>query len=585
MSDSVIHARNLKKVYRLYKSPRHRFLDMFGLLRQQGGAYTEHAALDGIHLDISRGEKVAFIGRNGAGKSTLLKLLTGVIEPTSGTLEVKGKAHALLQIGSGFHPDFTGRENVYAYLAQLGVTGREADRKYAEIVEFAELEEYIGQPVKTYSSGMAVRLMFATSTAITPDLLVLDEVLGVGDAYFAGKSYERIKNMCEGFGTTLLLVTHDIYSAAQLCSRIIWIDSGLIVMDGAAADVVKAYDDSIRAQEERRLRLRVQKQVEAVDRPEATVPILLEIRAQNNMPQAAPVYFSRIAVVYEGETIEVPLDSAGPDPRHNSHLVIEASRWGEVQGWKNREARPMLNYGGSFHKVAAVAVVPSAALRPESGMSVELEYWSEQPLELEAVAFVHGATHVLGQLESVIQEWVVQRFLWTPADPLAPALQIYPTGDQGAGDIRFTRVEMLNQAGELVSVIQHGLPVSIRFEFSITRSTLRENAQVFVVFSKENTKRICKFMTSELEFNGETCPRGSIVMRIPKMMLSAGTYSVAAEIAASGYADEKMAQFFSVDPRVYHCLTHAFEFTVTDSGWIGDYTVFEGEGEWSLVAL
>lgn len=182
MSDVVIRARNVTKVYRLYAGPGYRFLDMFGMLRRQQGAYTEHAALDGVTLDIHRGEKVAFIGRNGAGKSTFLKLVTGVTQPTSGELELKGKAHALLQIGSGFHPDFTGRANVYAYLAQLGITGAEADQRCAEIVEFAEIEEYIDQPVKTYSSGMAVRLMFSTSTAITPDLLVLDEVLGVGDA-------------------------------------------------------------------------------------------------------------------------------------------------------------------------------------------------------------------------------------------------------------------------------------------------------------------------------------------------------------------------------------------------------------------
>jgi lipopolysaccharide transport system ATP-binding protein len=207
MSETIIRARDLRKVYRLYSGPGARFLDMFGMLGDRPGAFTEHAALDGVSLDIARGEKVAFIGRNGAGKSTLLKLMTSVVEPTSGTLEVRGKVHALLQIGTGFHPDFTGRENVLAYLAQLGVTGRDAERKYAEIVDFAELEEYIGQPVKTYSSGMAVRLMFSTATAITPELLVLDEVLGVGDAYFAQKSYQRMREMAEGEGTTLRSVT------------------------------------------------------------------------------------------------------------------------------------------------------------------------------------------------------------------------------------------------------------------------------------------------------------------------------------------------------------------------------------------
>src|SRR6266536_6198862 len=230
--DTIVEARNVRKVYRLYARPHYRFLDMFGLLRDRAGAYREHAALDGLTLSIGRGEKVAIIGRNGAGKSTFLRLVTGVIAPTSGELAVRGRIHALLQIGTGFHPDFTGRENALAYLAQLGVTGGDAAAKVAEIVDFAELEEYIDQPVKTYSTGMAARLMFATSTAITPHILVLDEVLGVGDAYFAQKSYERMRELCEAQGTTLLLVTHDVYSALKIASRIVWIDRGRILMDG-----------------------------------------------------------------------------------------------------------------------------------------------------------------------------------------------------------------------------------------------------------------------------------------------------------------------------------------------------------------
>ena len=219
MTDVAIRATNLAKIYRLYSKPAYRFLDMFGLLRERPGAFTEHAALDGVNLEIRRGEKVAIIGRNGAGKSTFLKLVTNVIQPTAGTLEVKGDVHALLQIGTGFHPDFTGRQNVYAYLAQLGVTGADADRRCADAIAFAELEEYIDQPVKTYSTGMGMRLMFSTSTAITPDLLVLDEVLGVGDAYFAQKSYDRMRELCDRNGATLLLVTHDIYSAVRMCNR------------------------------------------------------------------------------------------------------------------------------------------------------------------------------------------------------------------------------------------------------------------------------------------------------------------------------------------------------------------------------
>jgi lipopolysaccharide transport system ATP-binding protein len=164
-----------------------------------------------------------------------------VIEPTSGVLDVKGRIHALLQIGTGFHPDFTGRENVLAYFAQLGIAGGDAGRRLADVVEFAELEEYIDQPVKTYSTGMAVRLMFSASTAITPELLVLDEVLGVGDAYFAHKSYDRIRGLCASQGTTLLLVTHDVYTAAKVCDRIIWLDHGKVgESEGASLDLSRS---------------------------------------------------------------------------------------------------------------------------------------------------------------------------------------------------------------------------------------------------------------------------------------------------------------------------------------------------------
>src|SRR5437588_5909668 len=218
--DTVVRIRALTKVYRLYRRPQQKFLDMLGLLRKPD-SFAEHHALDGIDLELRRGERVGIIGRNGAGKSTLLKLISGVIEPTSGSLEVFGDARALLEITSGFHPEFTGRDNAKAYLAQLGVAGTEAERLIVQIVDFAEIEEYIDQPVKTYSSGMAVRLMFATSTAITPDLLVLDEVLGVGDAYFAQKSYRRMQELCDRDGTTLLFVTHDIFSAVRMCPRII----------------------------------------------------------------------------------------------------------------------------------------------------------------------------------------------------------------------------------------------------------------------------------------------------------------------------------------------------------------------------
>ena len=250
MSEAV-RTRGLTKSYRLYPSYAHRALDALGLLpasrREQ---IPEHVALSGVDLDVRRGEKVAIIGRNGAGKSTLLKLVTGVLQPTAGSIEVSGNVKALLEIGAGFLPELTGRENVLGYLGHLGVTGRAADRALREIVEFAEVEEYLGQPMKTYSAGMAMRLMFSAATQIAPDILVLDEVLSVGDAYFSQKSFARIRELCASKDATLLLVTHDIYGARNFCERFIWIDAGQVRADGDAVSVVQQYEESVREQAE-----------------------------------------------------------------------------------------------------------------------------------------------------------------------------------------------------------------------------------------------------------------------------------------------------------------------------------------------
>lgn len=410
MKDHIIRARDLYKVYRLYTKPHYRFLDMFGMLGDKPGAYTEHVALKSVNIDIKRGEKVAFIGRNGAGKSTLLKLITKVITPTSGQIEVEGNVSALLQIGTGFHPDFTGRENVHSYLAQLGVSGEAARAKVEEIIEFAELEEYIDQPIKTYSTGMGARLMFSSSVSITPDILVLDEILGVGDAYFAHKSYERMKQMCTANGTTLLLVTHDIYSATSLCERVIWIDKGGIIMDGAGPAVIKAYEDSIRRQEERRLRQKKSQSIQKIGGSDDSRVnyVILEILAQDNRPQPCPVYFSEVGLVLNGALIDrLPI---GPDAFSDSeitHLVREPGVWGEALSWKGKLARPMLNYGSPFHKVSGVFILHGMTDDiTGAGIEFEMELWSETPCDLKARAFINGKEREIGLLPRSSGEWV-----------------------------------------------------------------------------------------------------------------------------------------------------------------------------------
>jgi ABC-type polysaccharide/polyol phosphate transport system ATPase subunit len=296
MSDAV-RARGLTKSYRLYSSYAQRALDALGLLtRGRRDRIPEHVALRGVDLQIRRGEKVAIIGRNGAGKSTLLKLVTGVLQPTAGRIEVSGNVKALLEIGAGFHPELTGRQNVLGYLGHLGVTAAAAERALAEIVEFAEVEEYLGQPMKTYSAGMAMRLMFSAATQIAPDILVLDEVLSVGDAYFNQKSFGRIRDLCAARDATLLLVTHDIYAARSFCERFVWIDAGVIRADGDPVAVVQEYEQSVRVQAEAE---RSRRTVVAAARVEPE-SVVLEIGAPRDDRWSGPVWFRRVALYAGG---------------------------------------------------------------------------------------------------------------------------------------------------------------------------------------------------------------------------------------------------------------------------------------------
>jgi ABC-type polysaccharide/polyol phosphate transport system ATPase subunit len=584
-SDFVVRARALRKVYRLYAGPGQRFLDMFGLLGDRPGAYSEHAALDGIDLDVRRGEKVAFIGRNGAGKSTLLKLITNVIEPTAGTIAVSGKVHALLQIGTGFHPDFTGRENVYAYLAQLGVSGREANAKYAEIVDFAELEEYIGQPVKTYSTGMAVRLMFATATAITPELLVLDEVLGVGDAYFAQKSYERIRELCSAAGTTVLLVTHDVYSAVKMCERVIWLDRGRILMDGGGTLVVRAYEDSIRQQEENRLRIRKQQRLEELERSRGESRrrhVLLEIRPADGRPLSGLVYFSRLALRAGGRELAVlPLGDDAFDESRGSHLQQEASRWGDATWWNGRESRPLLNHGGAFHKASGVFAVPGRALDAAADARVEFDYWSECDAELVAECYCDSRSIALGRLPIEAGRWIHHEASLSLDGAVAetmPALNT--TGIHGSGAVVVRAARILDSSGAETYSLRHGEAATFEIEYAVVEPDLRERSQVVIAIHRDGVQDVCRWIGRDLLFDGRLRPGGTLCLSVPKLLLTDGEYSVTILIAKEGYYDQPQAAFYTLNRDVYFCASRLFDFVVRGAGLIGSGTVSVAEGEW-----
>lgn len=234
----AVRVSNLSKCYQIYDRPIDRLKQT--LWRGRKRYYREFWALRGISFDVRKGETLGIIGRNGSGKSTVLHLLCGTHGASTGEVAVCGRVAALLELGAGFNPEFTGRENVYMNAAILGLTQKEVDSKYREIVEFADIGEFVDQPVKTYSSGMYVRLAFAVAVSVDPEILVVDEALSVGDTAFRNKCIERIKGL-QRSGTSIIFVSHDLSTLQLICDRVLWLDAGRMKAIGNPVAVCQEY--------------------------------------------------------------------------------------------------------------------------------------------------------------------------------------------------------------------------------------------------------------------------------------------------------------------------------------------------------
>ena len=240
MDKGTIEVRDLSKVYHLYNKPSDRIRETFSIRKKKYSK--EHYALKNINLKINKGESIGIVGTNGSGKSTLLKLVTGVVTPTTGTIKTDGKIAALLELGAGFNPEYTGIENIYLNGTMMGYTEEEMKKRVPDIIEFADIGEFINQPVKSYSSGMFARLAFAVSINVEPDILIVDEALSVGDTRFQVKCTDKMRELQES-GTTILFVTHAIEQIKRFCTRAIWIKNGELIEDGEASQVVDLYDN------------------------------------------------------------------------------------------------------------------------------------------------------------------------------------------------------------------------------------------------------------------------------------------------------------------------------------------------------
>lgn len=350
MSDeTAVSLQNVGKMYKLYSNRLDMALEATGLIRLfpwRKARAREFWALRNINLEVKRGERLGIIGRNGAGKSTLLKLLTGNLAVTEGRVVVNGTVQALLTSGSGFHPEFTGYENVRSSLVYQGLNPDQIEAAVKDIAEFTELGDFLNQPFKLYSAGMQARLAFATATVLNPDVLIVDEILGAGDAYFWGKSIERMKGLVMS-GATVLIVSHALDQISRFCEHAVWMDRGKIVYYGTPITTIGAYEEYIHKLEDRRLQARNRKK-QAGENPADATDLQSDILTIRFCPSSSSsrhgLDLSRVDL-YEGNLLYESLqvgDTQDSDALQTMYVVTDSS-----EGWSN----PMVDGARTFRRL------------------------------------------------------------------------------------------------------------------------------------------------------------------------------------------------------------------------------------------
>ena len=238
--ENAIEVKNITKKFRIFKDRGYTAKEW--LLFKKRRSFEEREVLKGISFEVKKGEAIGLIGENGCGKSTTLKLLTRIMYPDSGTIEMRGRVSSLIELGAGFHPDMSGRQNIYTNASIFGLTRKEIEKRIDNIIDFSELEEYIDNPIRTYSSGMYMRLAFAVAINVNADILLIDEILAVGDMAFQGKCFNRLREIKRN-GTTIVIVSHSLGQIEEICERSIWIKDGKIESEGIPEKVHALYKD------------------------------------------------------------------------------------------------------------------------------------------------------------------------------------------------------------------------------------------------------------------------------------------------------------------------------------------------------
>lgn len=552
----AISSQGLGKRYRSFANRRGKVLSAFGLerfARRQGSR--DFWAVRDISLSIQAGERVGLVGANGAGKSTLLKMICGNVYPTEGDLKVEGRIDALMEMGVGFHPDMSGRANVLSALAYQGIVGDQAKDLTEEVIEFSELEDFIEEPVKNYSAGMYARLAFSAATVREPEILIIDEILGAGDEYFAGKSIERMKSLTNDAGVTVLFVSHDLASVQSLCDRAIWIDGGKVVMDSDPLTVVKEYRDYVNVRKERRLLAR-DAQISRRDMAHHDQDTDLFRRLLFRFVPLENDLFDQQAIksiaLYEGAEpiVELSVGDARDNDREANAYVIDSfqeTNWSETKG----------DSSGYYRQLDRTAT-----------------RYNHAPFELR-LANTHNLGSVMIQVECVEADQLVQLQLFngvgyddlgpvgqgktqfalaaeTPVDVLDPIPE-RKKFEYGSRELEILSVELSNDKGStrVFTILE---PFDVFVEYS--NSTLVDAPVIaFCVYAADGACAFQWLMDMSNQALDTDSPTQRIRFHVDQLQVGRGAY------VASVAAFKTMPNGI-VEPEALHCLDRAVHFQV-----------------------
>ena len=564
MAATVVSVRDVSKAYTLYERP----LDALKEAIFGGVRHDVFWALRDVSFDVLEGQRVGIIGPNGAGKSTLLKLITGNLEPTSGTVDVDGRVSAMLSLTSFLNPEETGLENIRFNLVVNGADPEDIPEMTEEIIDFTELGAFIRSPVRTYSSGMSARLSFAISTAVTPDILVVDEVLGAGDAYFASKATMRMIDLCNR-GRALLFVSHAMNAVQLVCDTVIWMDSGGVREIGPVDEIARRYEADFRRQEDEHLRsgnaTRRARDANRLVPEELGRPDVWRLRLTGPGGRVADThYVRRLWLMRGGERIEVPLTFRDIDDEGVAAcLDVTGSEWGrrhERQGSSSRAPAPASSALRGGHLLVRTPADGSAV-----GAEVEVEVEATslggtEPLVLQRPdhhggEWVDFATAVVTPLADGWQRWrFVDRLV--PLDPVQHATQAARVAEEARPEVEIREVTMLVDGAEALSVLEEQ-PFALAVRVDAPEPV--PVADVWIKLTRADGFYVFWQSTGQVGMNlhdleGEKV----IVFHADPNVFGAGDYEVEATVG-NGFDLERNFPH----SRVYDRLVGALKFTVT----------------------